>query len=322
LDLRTIVCIPLRSPRGDASGSAPPIGVLYVDNHKTSAPFSAESLRAAEALARHASLSIENARLFEREQRTIEELRRAQKQLLQSEKLATIGQMAAGIAHEINTPLTYIMGNVELLSLQSLTTSQQEMLDSISRGAERLRGLGESLLAFSRPSREEMIRTDLNGVVDRALELCRYQILKTGVSLERDFSPGVPSVMGVPSQLEMAVINLVVNALHAMGGNDGRLIVRTRRAQDDAEILVEDNGAGIAESIRHSLFEPFVSTKPEGMGTGLGLSTVLMVVERHRGRIDFSSEPGRGTSFRIHLPAARIGSNPTSDPTFPPAIRG
>ncbi len=176
LDLRTIVCIPLPSPRGDTQ--APPIGVLYVDNQKTSAPFSPESLRAAEALARHASLSIENARLFEREQRTIEELRRAQKQLLQSEKLATIGQMAAGIAHEINTPLTYIMGNVELMSLQALTPSQKEMLESMSRGAERLRGLAESLLAFSRPAREEMLRTDLNGVVDRALELCRYQILK------------------------------------------------------------------------------------------------------------------------------------------------
>lgn len=317
LDLRTIVCIPLPSPRGDTKTGV--IGVLYVDNQKSSAPFSPESLRAAEALARHASLAIENARLFEREQRTIEELRRAQKQLLQSEKLATIGQMAAGIAHEINTPLTYIMGNVELLSLQTLAPAQNEMLDSISRGAERLRGLAESLLAFSRPAREEMLRTDINGVVDRALELCRYQILKAGVLIERVLEPALPPVMGVPSQLEMALINLVVNALQAMGSGGGRLTVRTRRSGDDVELLVEDSGPGVPESIRHTLFEPFVSTKPEGQGTGLGLSTVLMIVERHRGRIDFSSESGRGTVFCIHLPSARPASSPGSEPFPRPA---
>ena len=116
MDLRTIVCIPLRSPRAeaDANGTFPrALGAIYVDNQETSAPFSPDSLRAAEALTRHAALAIENAQLFEREQRTIEELRLAQKQLLQSEKLATIGQMAAGIAHELNTPLTYIMGNLD-----------------------------------------------------------------------------------------------------------------------------------------------------------------------------------------------------------------
>ena len=121
LELRTIVCIPLRSPRSETTTGGPPraLGALYVDNSETSAAFSPESLRAAEALARHAALAIENAQLFEREQKTIEELRQAQKRLLQSEKLAAIGQMAAGIAHELNTPLTYIMGNLELLEAQT-----------------------------------------------------------------------------------------------------------------------------------------------------------------------------------------------------------
>ena len=153
MDLRTIVCIPLRSPRGEADGAGPPavLGALYVDNQETSAPFSAESLTAAEALARHAALAIENAQLFEREQRTIEELRQAQTQLLQSEKLATIGQMAAGIAHELNTPLTYIMGNLELLQAHQLLDSQKDMLSSVAKGAERIKGLAQSLLAFSRP---------------------------------------------------------------------------------------------------------------------------------------------------------------------------
>jgi signal transduction histidine kinase len=307
MDLRTIVCIPLRSPRAemDSNGTYPrALGAIYVDNQETSAPFSPDSLKAAEALTRHAALAIENAQLFEREQRTIEELRRAQKQILQSEKLATIGQMAAGIAHELNTPLTYIMGNLELLQAQPLSDPQREMLRSIARGAERIKGLAHSLLAFSRPSNEELLPLHPNEVIERSLELCHYQILKGGVRLEKDLAAELPRVRGVSNQLEMALINLVVNAIQAMG-NGGMLKVGSTLRGDEVEISVADSGPGIAEDIQPTIFEPFFTTKPEGKGTGLGLSTVLMVVERHHGRIDFTSRPGEGTTFRITLPAAR-----------------
>jgi signal transduction histidine kinase len=305
MDLRTIVCIPLRSPRADVDGNGAyprALGALYVDNQETSAPFPADSLRAAEALARHAALAIENAQLFEREQRTIEELRLAQKQILQSEKLATIGQMAAGIAHELNTPLTYIMGNLELLHAQELNELQEEMLRSIARGAERIKGLAQSLLAFSRPSQEELVPLAPNDVIERSLELCHYQILKGNVRLEKRLEPSLPQVMGVPTQLEMALINLVVNAIQAMTGG-GTLTVTSARKGGDVEIAVADTGAGIPDEIRSTLFEPFVTTKAEGKGTGLGLSTVLMVVERHHGKIDFTSAPMLGTTFRIQLAA-------------------
>jgi signal transduction histidine kinase len=306
LDLRTIVCIPLRSPRADLEaeeGTTGTLGILYVDNQESSAPFRPDSLKAAEALARHAALAIENAQLFEREQRTIEELRQAQRQLLQSEKLAAIGQMAAGIAHELNTPLTYIMGNLELLATQPLTPSQTEMLASAARGAERIKSLAQSLLAFSRPAPEEMGLLSVNDLVERALELCHYQALKAGVQLARELAPDLPPVMGVSNQLEMALINLAVNAVQAMGEAGGRLSVGTARRGHEVEISMSDDGPGIPESIRHSVFEPFVTTKAEGEGTGLGLSTVLMVVERHQGRIDFTTSPS-GTTFRISLPAA------------------
>jgi signal transduction histidine kinase/pSer/pThr/pTyr-binding forkhead associated (FHA) protein len=306
LELRTIVCIPLRSPRSESATGGPPraLGALYVDNSETSAPFSPESLRAAEALARHAALAIENAQLFEREQKTIEELRQAQKRLLQSEKLAAIGQMAAGIAHELNTPLTYIMGNLELLEAQTLTAAQREMLTSIARGSERIKSLAQSLLAFSRPAKEDMAPLSANDVIERGLELCHYQILKGGVQLEKSLDPTAPRVLGVSNQLEMAIINLVVNAVHAMGDKGGgRLSVRSARRGDEVEIAVADTGPGVPAAIRNSLFEPFVTTKAEGKGTGLGLSTVLMIVERHRGRIDFASS-AEGTTFRISLPAA------------------
>jgi signal transduction histidine kinase len=305
--VQTVVCLPLRSPRagGDGMGAFPrALGVLYVDNAGSAEPFSGDALRAAEALARHAALAIENAQLFEREEHTIEELQKTQKQLLQSEKLATIGQMAAGIAHELNTPLTYIMGNLELLELQDITPPQREMLSSIARGADRIRSLARRLLGFSRPAREEMVPLAVNDLVERSLELCQYQIASGRVELKRRLEADLPRVLGVSNLLEMALINLVVNAVHAMGEKGGALGVGTRRRGAEVEISVSDEGSGIPEKVRANLFEPFVTTKPEGTGTGLGLSTVLMVVERHNGRIDFESAEGKGTTFRITLPPA------------------
>jgi len=138
-------------------------------------------------------------------------------------------------------------------------------------------------------------------VVERALELCRYQILKAGVSAESDLRPDVPSVLGVSNQLEMAIINLVVNALHAMG-RGGHLRIATRSVDGAAQISVEDDGCGIPAAIQPRVFQPFVTTRPEGQGTGLGLSTVQRIVERHGGRVRFTTEEGEGTTFTITLP--------------------
>ncbi|MCG6921538.1 MAG: FHA domain-containing protein [Acidobacteria bacterium] len=303
---RSTLCLPLRSPRAevDGTGAFPRgLGALYVDNAHSQEPFSQDVLRAAEALARHAALAIENAQLFEREQGTIEELQKAQAQLLQSEKLATIGQMAAGIAHELNTPLTYIMGNLELLELQDITPAQREMLSAVTRGADRIRTLAQRLLAFSRPGREEMVPLAPNDVIERSLELCQYQIASGRVQLKKELADDLPRVLGVSNQLEMALINLVINAVHAMAENGGTLTVTSSRRGSEVEITVTDEGPGVPDDIRGRLFEPFVTTKPEGKGTGLGLSTVLMVLERHRGHVDFTTEQGRGTTFVVRVPA-------------------
>jgi len=303
----TVLCLPLRSPRAgsDGSGVFPrPLGVLYVDNAGSADPFSPDALRAVQALARHAALAIENAQLFEREQRTIEELKNAQKQLLQSEKLATIGQMAAGIAHELNTPLTYIMGNLELLALQQISPPQREMVEAVTRGADRIRTLAHRLLAFSRPGREEMVTLAPNDVIERSLELCQYQISSGRIQLVRQLAPNLPRVLGVSNQLEMALINLVINAVHAMAEKGGSLTVGSCRQGDEVLVTVSDEGPGVPEAVRERIFEPFVTTKPEGKGTGLGLSTVLMVVERHLGRVDFTTDERKGTTFTLRLPVA------------------
>jgi signal transduction histidine kinase len=304
LDLRTIVCIPLLTARVEGGVSTEhALGAIYVDNPETSAPITPDRLGTAEALARHAALAIANAQLFESERAKTRELREAQSRLLQSEKLATIGQMAAGIAHELNTPLTYIMGNVELLSGQALEARQAAMLKSIGHGAERIKDLVQSLLAFSRPSAEAHVPLAANDVVERSLELCHYQIVKGGVQLQKYLAEPSPRITGVSNQLEMALINLLVNAVHAMEGG-GTLTVGTAARGPEVEIAVADTGHGIPEDIRASIFEPFFTTKPEGKGTGLGLATVMMIVERHHGRIDVQSAPGRGTTFRVILPAA------------------
>jgi signal transduction histidine kinase len=299
MELRTIVCTPLRSPR--AAGEAL-LGAIYVDNQKSSAPFTPETLEAVDALVRHAALAIENAQLFEREERRVEELRQAQRQLLQSGKLATIGQMSAGIAHELNTPLTYIMGNVELLRAQVRDPVELEMLDAVARGAERIKTLVQRLLTFSRPAAEAPVPLDMNTLVERSLEFCHYQILKAGVQVQKDLAPQLPPVCGVASQLETALINLVVNALQAMG--EGGQLTVTTRATPDVQISVTDTGPGIPDDAQVKLFDPFYTTKADHGGTGLGLSIVLMAVERHQGRVEFDTSPSNGTTFRITLPAA------------------
>jgi signal transduction histidine kinase len=179
------------------------------------------------------------------------------------------------------------------------------MLSSVARGAERIKSLAQSLLAFSRPSHEEMVPLSVNDVIERSLEMCHYQILKGGVSLKKELAAELPKVNGVSNQLEMALINLVVNAIHAMEGHPGgslRVASTTRNGR--VEIVVGDTGKGIPLAIQPTIFEPFFTTKAEGKGTGLGLSTVLMVVERHKGRIEFTSAPEKGTTFRISLPSS------------------
>jgi signal transduction histidine kinase len=188
---------------------------------------------------------------------------------------------------------------------EDLPEPQQEMLRSIGRGAERISNLAQRLLAFSRPANEQHQPLDTNEVIEHALELCHYHVLKSGVRLEKRLQPELPPVLGSASQLEMALINLVVNAIQSMDG-EGVLTVSSARRGREVEISVADTGPGIPDEIRATLFEPFVTTKPEGKGTGLGLSTVLMVVEHHHGRIDFTSAAGAGTTFRVSLPVVPV----------------
>jgi signal transduction histidine kinase len=239
---------------------------------------------------------------------TLEKLHLAQDQLLQSEKLGAIGRLAAGIAHELNTPLTFVLGNLSLLETRELGERERELLAPIRRGAERLGALVQRLLVFSRPSPDVMVHLDPNEVIERSLELCRYNF--GGVRLEKSLG-SVPRVLGVPVLLETAIINLVVNALQAMDGK-GLLRVTSTLEEGAVVIAVSDTGPGISEEVREIIFEPFATTKVPGHGTGLGLWTARTVVERHMGQIDFTSRRGEGTTFRFRLPPAEEPPRPDS----------
>jgi signal transduction histidine kinase len=233
-------------------------------------------------------------------ERALADLGLAQRHLLESEKLGAIGRLVAGIAHELNTPLTYVLGNLELLEALPFEERERDVLARLRRGAERLAGLVKKLLVFSRPHQEEMVRLNPNDLVERSLELCRYNL--AAVRVERDLAP-LPEILGIPTLLETALINLIVNGVQAMGG-EGQLTLSSRHEEGFVVLRVSDTGVGIADDLRKVIFEPFVTTKALGHGTGLGLWTVRTVVERHMGQVDFTSVERQGTTFRIQLPPA------------------
>jgi PAS domain S-box-containing protein len=235
-----------------------------------------------------------------------EKLKTAQDRLLQSEKLAAVGQLAGGVAHEINNPMGVILGFAQVATKDLKENDPLYLpLKSIEREALRCKNLVQDLLTFARSGVEKFPteKSDINQVIDSALTMVEVQD-KTGlVKLEREFGGGLKEIEVNRYQIQQMIMNLCVNAIDAMNGN-GKLTVRTMMAASgDVEIQVADTGTGIPDEIKTKIFEPFFTTKEVGEGTGLGLSLVYEIVQQHHGKIDFESKPGRGTIFKITLPA-------------------
>ncbi|HEX7598980.1 MAG TPA: ATP-binding protein [Polyangia bacterium] len=241
-------------------------------------------------------------------------LRVLQNQVIHSEKLATVGQIAAGVAHEINNPLTSIQACIEAvlhkanLAVQGRIANQFEAVDverlkRIQDGAERIRRFSRDLVSYARPSRVEVERIDFNEVVEHALSFCEHVFAQAKARLDRDLASSLPPLRAVRDQLMQVVTNLVTNAAQALGEKGGVIRVRTFRASDaTVGLAVTDNGAGIRDDHRASIFDPFFTTKPAGSGTGLGLSVVRNIVYAHGGQITFQSTLGSGTTFVVTLP--------------------
>src|SRR6266478_2200036 len=237
--------------------------------------------------------------------------RQAQQRLAQSEKLAAVGQLAAGVMHEINNPLATILACSEALSLRTAELPdqdrqpQEEYLRIIDTEVQRCRRIVDGLLDFSRPKQSApKVAADINAVIDQTLFLLKHHERFKWLTIERQLAPGLPQFHADAERLVQCFMALMLNAMDAMNSR-GVLTVRTHRnPQRSDEIMVEfiDTGTGIRQEDLPKIFEPFFTTKPQGRGTGLGLSVAYGIVEEHRGRIEVESQMGVGTNFKVFLP--------------------
>jgi PAS domain S-box-containing protein len=237
--------------------------------------------------------------------RDLTEERRMAEQLRQSEKLAALGELVAGVAHEVNNPLTGISAFAQLLLEEELSGEQRESVSLMKREADRAVSVIKDLLAFARKTGPRNVMVDMNDLVEQTLRLRAYGMRSMGVTLETALDPTLAPVRGDDRQLQQVLLNLIVNAEHAMASTPVRqLSVTTRNEGNRVVVEVRDTGTGMTPEVHKRIFEPFFTTKPEGTGTGLGLSVSYGIMQSHAGTLSAHSVLGTGSTFRISLPAA------------------
>ncbi len=237
----------------------------------------------------------------------VTEQRKLESQLIHNEKMATVGQLVSGVAHELNNPLTSIIGLAEfLLERVPEGDPNHEHLDVIHHQASRAGRIVRNLLTFARQGSTEKTRIDLNELLIRTCELCQNDMHMRQITLERELSPAETLTLADPYELQQVLLNLVTNAAHALNerrAGSGRIRLTAALEGDRARLRVEDNGPGVPAELQAKLFTPFFTTKEPGQGTGLGLSISYGIIEANGGHLSFSPSPMGGASFTITLPA-------------------
>src|SRR5438094_8157641 len=281
------------------------------DHHR----FTTDELRLAEGIALQAAVAAENSRLYEGVKQQMAELKRTQAQLIQSTKLAAIGELAANIAHEINNPQTSVLGFASYLA-ERIPPGEpmREELDLIQEEAGRARDIVRDLLHFSRQREFVPQLTDLNVVLEQTLTMVRRQGALESITLREEYASGLAPVEVDVPRIKQVVLNLINNAVYVMKDRGGSLTIRSSANGDTVQVEVIDTGTGIAPEHMHRIFEPFFTTKPEVSGTGLGLSVSLGIVESHGGSIEVQSEFGKGSTFTVKLPAKPGATIEEQDP--------
>ncbi len=230
--------------------------------------------------------------------------------LFQSEKMASVGQLVSGVAHELNNPLTGILGFAQLLLARDLDAESRRYVETIAGEAERASKIVQNLLSFARRRRPEKTLVNLNTLVERVLELRDYELRVHDIEVQRAYAPDLPPCLADPHQIQQVLLNVLINAEQAVKSVRGprRIAVGTASVAGWVRVTVQDSGPGIAPEHLRRVFDPFFTTKPVGEGTGLGLTISYGIVEEHQGRIAVDSRLGEGATVTIELPAAREGA--------------
>lgn len=240
--------------------------------------------------------------------KNVEELKKTQKQLIQSEKLASTGRLAADIAHEINNPVGIIVSSVECMLLDGEHTLSEEFRNDaqvIINQAGRISKITRSLLSFARLPVEEKSKVNINEIIQETVALFSKHLLKRGISVHQDLIENIPLILGNSNQIQQVLVNLINNSSDAMqqGGN---LYLRTKWQDQNLVVEIEDEGCGITVEQLDKIFDPFYTTKGKGLGTGLGLAVSYGLVEEHGGGIDVVSKEGEGTCFTVSFPVNKL----------------
>jgi signal transduction histidine kinase/CheY-like chemotaxis protein len=251
--------------------------------------------------------------------RDVTKEKRTHERLLQSEKMVSVGQLVSGVAHELNNPLTGIMGFSQLLLAKDLDEATRRDIETIHGEAERAAKIVQNLLSFARRRRADKEIVNLNVLLERVLELRNYDLRVKNIDVTLDFDPKLPETMVDANQIQQVFLNVIINAEQAILAehSEGKLTVQTRKDGDSIRITFRDTGPGMNAETRGRIFDPFFTTKDPGEGTGLGLTISYNIIEEHGGRIWVESEPGRGSTFVIQLPIEH-GAAPARPPEQEP----
>lgn len=274
--------------------------------------FSASDESVMIAVGRQLATTIDRIHLYEETRKAYEDLRRTQEQLLQSEKMSAVGQLVSGVAHELNNPLTAIIGYTQLLENEKNEQQVHEYIQKLNKQSQRAHKIVQNLLSFARQQKPQRIHVDLRNVMEETIGLRDYELKAHRIRVERDFQQGLPSVMADPHQLEQVFLNIINNSTDAILEGAAGGVLNVRITSENGSVVTEfhDSGPGMNDPKR--VFDPFYTTKGIGKGTGLGLSICYGIVKEHGGEITAQNHPAGGAVVRVRLPVA-VGQKPITE---------
>lgn len=282
------------------------VEVVYLESQPQmyEGPFLMEERNLINEIARRVAMVVEG-------RRAEEERQHLQEQLYHADRLATIGKLTAGVAHELNEPLGGILGFAQLArDTRGLPVQVSQDLDKIVRAALHAREIIKKLMFFGRQTPPGMVPMDLNETVREGLSFLEPRLATQRIDIAQQLEPGIPRVIADPGQILQVLVNLMVNAAQAMP-DGGRMTLSTWSDDAGVHLIVEDTGIGMTDDVLRQIFVPFFTTKDVGQGTGLGLSVAHGIVSAHGGAITVTSEPGKGSRFEVRLPAAGVSNERT-----------